>query len=268
MSLLIHSMGEFESIILPALDIFRPARMVEIGSEHGGLTTLVNQWACDHGAHLTSVDPAPSDAFKRWAQSAQSFTHIARPSLEAFEALNNTDVWFIDGDHNWYTVYHELQNIHVQCQRDNKPLLAFIHDVGWPSGRRDSYYQPDRIPEKYRQPFSYEGGVIPGVSGMVQDGFNGMGQFAYACHEGGERNGVLTAVEDFYLSFDDEFILALIPAVFGLGVLFSQKASWAAELAEHLVPYHQNDLLQRLEMNRLRNYLKVIEMQNEAAAKR
>lgn len=265
MSLLIHSMGEFASLILPALDRVRPAKMVEIGSEHGGLTTLVNQWACDNGAHLTSIDPAPSAQFRQWAQSARSFTHLASPSLEAFAALDNTDVWFIDGDHNWYTVYHELQNIHAQCQRDSKPLLAFIHDVGWPNGRRDAYYQPARIPETYRQPFSYEGGVIPGVSGMVNGGFSGAGHFAFACREGGERNGVLTAVEDFCLPFGDEFVLALIPAVFGLGVLFSKHAEWAESLAEYLLPYHQNDLLQRLETNRLKNYLRVLEMQNQAA---
>lgn len=265
MSLLIHSMGEFESIILPALDIVKPQRIVEIGSEHGGLTTLVNQWACDHGGHLTSVDPAPSDTFGRWAQSATSFTHVAKPSLEAFDELDNTDVWFIDGDHNWYTVYHELQQVHAQCQRDNKPLLVFLHDVGWPNARRDSYYQPDRIPAQYLHPYSYEYGVTLDVPGMINGGFRGMGQFAYAQQEGGPRNGVLTAIEDFALPFGDELALAVIPAVLGLGVLFSQNAPWTVELVAHLLPYHENSLLQRMETNRLRNYLRVIEMQDQAA---
>jgi len=260
-------MGEFESVILPALDIVKPQQMVEIGSEHGGLTTLVNQWGCDNGAHLTSVDPAPSKTFRHWASSATSFTHVEKPSLEAFDQLANVDVWFIDGDHNWYTVYHELQNVHAHCQRDKKPMLAFLHDVGWPNGRRDSYYQPDRIPEQFRHPFSYDEGVTLGVPGMINGGFRGLGQFAYARQEGGERNGVLTAVEDFASPFGDAFALAVIPAVFGMGVLFSKDAPWAADLVTHLMPYHQNSLLHSLEINRLKNYLRVIEMQDQASAR-
>ena len=31
------------------------------------------------------------------------------------------------------------------------PLLLF-HDVCWPHGRRDDYFAPEPIPERYRQP--------------------------------------------------------------------------------------------------------------------
>jgi hypothetical protein len=54
--------------------------------------------------------------------------------------------------------------------------------------------------------------------------------------------------------------------VFGLGVLFDLDAAWSSSLADFLLPYHRNRLLRSLEINRLRNYLRVIEMQDEVAA--
>lgn len=96
-----------------------------------------------------------------------------------------------------------------------------------------------------------------------------MGNFAFATHTGGARNGVMTAVDDFLaeaLRAGKEYGFAEIPAVFGLGVLFDLDAPWSASLADHLLPYHQNKLLRSLETNRLRNYLRVVEMQDEAAA--
>ena len=97
-----------------------------------------------------------------------------------------------------------------------------------------------------------------------------MGQFAFATHAGGARNGVLTAIDDFLaeeLAQGREFGFAEIPAVFGLGVLFDMNAAWSAQLAELVLPYHQNKLLRALETNRLCNYLRVIEMQDEFAAR-
>ena len=62
------------------------------------------------------------------------------------------------------------------------------------------YYAPDRLPPDAVHPHSFEGGALPGRSELGRGGFQGAGGFAWACHEGGERNGVLTAVEDFVAS--------------------------------------------------------------------
>ena len=45
------------------------------------------------------------------------------------------------------------------------PLLIF-HDVGWPHGRRDNYFDADAIPEEHRQPIAPGGGLFPGDPGM------------------------------------------------------------------------------------------------------
>lgn len=263
MNLLIHSMGEYASLILPIMNLTKPKNIVEIGSEHGGLTTIINSWAIDNEAHLTSIDPAPSEIFRSWADDARNFCHIEKPSLAAIPELSENDCWFVDGDHNWYTVYHELVAIHNNCTKYEKPLLVFLHDIFWPCGRRDSYYNPGRIPEEFLHPHTYSGAVTLDSDGLVNSGFRGEGSFAWAEREGGPQNGVLTAIEDFAALHEDEFALATVPAVFGLGVLFSQSAPWSAELAQMLLPYHSNPLLAKLEENRLRNYLRVIELQDE-----
>lgn len=269
-NLLIHSMSEFTDIIVPALAAAKARRIVEIGAEFGGMSQILADYAQDRGGELTSIDPSPKPEFLGWAASHPAVRHVAEPSLEALPAQGDVDAWIIDGDHNWYTVYHELQAIDACCRRDGKPMLAFLHDVAWPSGRRDMYYAPDRIPAEYRHPHSFAAGTFPGLSPLVAGrGFRGAGHFAWATHEGGPRNGVLTAIEDFTaeaLADGREFFFAEVPAVFGLGVLFAMDAEWSGAVAEIVLPYHDNHLLRRLEENRLANYLTVLEIQDRVAA--
>jgi len=267
--LLIHSMSEFSDIILGGFHAAGVAHVAEIGAEYGGMSQKLADFTASAGGSLTSIDPAPKPAFLDWAKANGHVHHVAEPSLDAIPTLGNVDAWVVDGDHNYYTVFHELQAIDALCARDDKPLFAVLHDVSWPNARRDSYYAPDRIPEDWRHPYSFDAGVTLDSHDMVIGrGFRGHGQFAYATVWGGPRNGVLTAVEDFIAqSTTDERQLAFahIPAVFGLGILFDMAAPWAADVAAIVHPYHDNELLASLEANRLRNYLAVIEWQDREA---
>ena len=77
---------------------------------------------------------------------------------------------------------------------------------------------------------------------------------------------MLTAIEDFLKGTGgvaNEHQYLEIPAIFGLGVLFDSGATWSSSLSELLLPFHQNTILHTLEQNRLRNYLRVIELQDE-----
>lgn len=267
--LLIHSMSAFSDIIVDALTIAGARDIVEIGTETGGMSQILSTHAAESGGTLTCIDPSPRDSFTAWLAETKAAKHIALPSLQAFDALAAIDAWVVDGDHNWFTVYHELVAIEAACRRDGKPLLVFLHDVGWPCARRDLYYAPDRIPDSYRQPHDFDGGMVPDFQGLIPNGgFRGMGSFAAALLEGGPRNGVLTAIEDFLedrLQAGTELGFAEIPGVFGLGVIFDLDAEWSEAMAELLAPFHGNALLQKLEANRLANYLRVIEMQDAAA---
>lgn len=265
-NLLIHSMSEFSEIIVEAMDLAQVREIVEIGAEFGGMSSVLADFAAAHEGRLTSVDPCPKDEFIQWAAEHRDIRHVAKTSFDAFGELANVDAWVIDGDHNWYTVYNELKQVDAISRRDGKPVLAFLHDVAWPWARRDLYYAPERIPAAFRHPYSYEGGVTLDYPGVIEDrGFRSHGQYACAVHEGGPCNGVLTAVEDYIDEVRAEgrgIAFARVPAVFGLGILFSTEADWAPALSELLIPYHENQLIQRLEENRLRNYLAVIDWQD------
>jgi hypothetical protein len=269
MTLLIHSMSEFGDLILPALDIAGAREIVEIGAEFGGTSQALADRAAANDGRLTSIDPAPKPEFLDWAAATPAVRHLAIPSLDAFAELADVDAWIIDGDHNWYTVFNELTQARAACRRDARPLLAFLHDVDWPCGRRDMYYAPDAIPARYRHAHSFDAGALPEQDVLIPGrGFRGCGAFAWALHEGGPRNGVLTAIEDFIAASKadgDALCYAQVPAVFGLGVLFDANAPWAEAMARHFMPYHQNPLLATLERNRLANYLAVIDWQDRAA---
>ncbi|MEL7445348.1 MAG: class I SAM-dependent methyltransferase [Pseudomonadota bacterium] len=267
--LLIHSMSEFSSLIVPSLTRAGVKNIAEIGSEFGGMSRVLADYCRDKSGQLTCIDPEPDPAFPDWAEAEGHVVHVPSPSLEAIRSVSGADAWFIDGDHNYYTVFNELHMIDTVCHEQQKPLMAFLHDVSWPCARRDMYYAPDRIPPKFLKPHSYDHGVTLGVDAALEGkGLRGMGSFAFALHSGGSRNGVLTAVEDFLKQADREerpLCYVHVPAVLGLGIIFDASADWSEGLAEFLVPFHANPLIARLEENRLRNYLAVIDWQDRMA---
>lgn len=267
--LLIHSMSEFSSLIMPCLEEAKAASITEIGSEFGGMSRTLAEHCEAHGGTLTCIDPEPAEGFAEWAERLAHVDHRPQPSLEALPNCEAVDAWFVDGDHNYYTVFHELAAIDSIQAKAGKPLLAFLHDVSWPCARRDFYYAPERIPTSWRHPHSYDAGVrLDSGSAHTHRGLRGMGQFAVALEAGGARNGVLTAVEDYLQGADSDerpLYYVHVPAVMGLGIIFDANAEWSAALAEYLLPYHANPLIARLEENRLKNYLEVIDWQDRTA---
>jgi hypothetical protein len=203
-NLLIHSMTEFTDLILGGLELAGARHVVEIGAEFGGMSQVLADYAATVDGRLTSIDPAPAPAFVAWAAQTAHVTHLAAPSLEVIAELRDVDAWLIDGDHNYYTVLHELLAADAACERDGTPLLAFVHDVGWPTGRRDMYYAPDRIPDAYRHAHEFgAGAMLDQVRLVPGQGFRGEDAWAMANVSGGPRNGVLTAVEDFIAGVGD-----------------------------------------------------------------
>ncbi|MDQ3353512.1 MAG: class I SAM-dependent methyltransferase [Actinomycetota bacterium] len=259
--LLLHSLAEFRELIFDCLELVDPSAIVEIGSEHGTFTVELLRWAKDHGATVHAIDPAPTNELNELAERWPELDLVEEHSPQALQQVEPGDVYLIDGDHNYITVLGELEAIHGRCS--GRPYLAFLHDVGWPCGRRDQYYQPEALSAEAVHPHTYGEGVVPDSDEVVEGGFRGEGQFAFARHEGGPANGVLTAVEDFLAQHDEELAFARVPCVFGLGVLYPKSAPWADSLATILAPYGDNDLLGRLEENRLTLYLSVLELQDD-----
>ena len=59
MTLLIHSMAEFEQLIRGVLERASAVNLAEIGAEFGGTTAILADHAVRAGGSLTSIDPAP-----------------------------------------------------------------------------------------------------------------------------------------------------------------------------------------------------------------
>ena len=183
--LLIHSMSEFAPLIMPVLDETKARHLSEIGSEFGGMSRMLADRCRVNGGSLTCIDPEPAPGFVEWADDDPHVTHIARPSLEALPTVSACDAWFVDGDHNYYTVYHELSAIDAIQRAAGRPLLAFVHDVSWPCARRDFYYAPERIPHEWRHSHSFDHGVRLEQDGALDGrGLRGMGDFAVAFKSG------------------------------------------------------------------------------------
>jgi len=257
--LLLHSLHEFWSLIEPCLDAAAPASIVEIGSEAGTFTEDLLGWAQQHGARVAAVEPWPQPIHRRMVEE-RALRLIEGKSPEILENIGAFDVYVIDGDHNHWAVRAELEHVFSQEPRP----LVIMHDVAWPAARRDQYYQPQDIPAAHRQPFSYDGGAVPGETELVPDhGFRGRGAFAYALEEGGEDNGVLTAVEEV-IGRRPELELLRVPCIFGLGFVFARDAPFAADIRRIVGPFHENDLLARLEQNRIELFLRFIDPRGEA----
>lgn len=258
--LLLYSVAEFRDLIRSCLEVAGVRSLVEIGSEAGESTRQLFDVLSAAGGEIWCVEPEPTLELERLADEEPRFHLVRGRSPEALRGLRG-DAWVIDGDHNYWTVSRELEHADRAAREAERPALLVLHDVAWPCARRDQYYAPDALPDDGVHPHSFELGRVPGVADAVRGGFRGRGSFAVALQEGGPRNGVLTAVEDFMEGRDD-LRFVLLPVVFGLGVVFSREAAYADELSELLAPFDRNALLEMLERNRVQLYLKVLELQD------
>ncbi len=241
------SMAHHAEVMLPCLDAVRARSVVEVGAYAGDLTRVLVEWAAQSDARITAIDPSPQDQLVALAAEHPALELIRETSLAALAKSPMPDALIIDGDHNYYTVREELRLVGERAAGSDLPLLLF-HDVCWPHGRRDDYFDSDQIPAEYRQPIAGEGaGIFPDNPGVRPDG---LPYAKSAAHEGGPRNGVLTAIEDFVTDCED-LRLVVVPAFFGFGAVWHRDAPWAPELASVLDQWDRNPLLARLETNRV-----------------
>jgi hypothetical protein len=241
------SLAQVAEIMLPCLEAAGARSVVEVGAFAGDLTRVLVDWAASHDARVGAIDPSPQDGLVRLAEEHPELSLIRETSLDALPKIDLPDAVVIDGDHNYFTVSEELRLIAERAQGVQLPLLLF-HDVCWPHARRDDYYSPELIPDDYRHEVAgSRGGIFPGDEGVVE---GGLPYPKSAAHEGGERNGVLTAVEDFALSREG-VRLAVVPAFFGFGVLWPLSAPWSDDVARVVDAFDRHPVLERLEANRV-----------------
>jgi methyltransferase family protein len=259
------SMAQLSDVILPCLDAAGARSVVEVGALAGDLTRVLVDWAQPTGARVCAVDPSPRESLLALARDHAEVELVRETSVTALGRLELPDAVIIDGDHNYFTVSEELRLVEERSDGGPLPLLM-LHDVCWPHGRRDDYFAAERIPQEYRRPVAgATGGLFPGEPGLRPDGLAYPGS---AVQEGGPRNGVLTAVEDF-LAGRAGLRLSVVPAFFGLGVIWRVDAAYADDLERIVGPLDRSALLERLERNRVEQlahaHAVTLELQAEAA---
>ena len=222
--------------------------VTEVGALDGDLTRLLALWAQRADGRVWAVDPTPRPALEALAAAHERLALVREPSLTALAEIPLSDTIVLDGDHNHYTVSQELGIVAGRARAEGRVLpLVLLHDVGWPHGRRDDYFAPDRIPAEHRRPIAPEGALHPDDPGIHP------GALPYhhpAAREGGPGNGVRTAAEDF-VAGDPDLRLAVVPSFFGMGLVWSSVAPYADDLAALLRGWDANPLLARLEHNRV-----------------
>lgn len=224
----------WDTVIAPALEALEPETLVEIGSEQGMNTANLLDFCRERGCKLHVIDPLPkydADAWQR--QYGEKLVVHQDLSLNALPRVGRFEAVLIDGDHNWYTVLNELRIIERRCAEFQQPFpLVFLHDIGWPYGRRDLYYDPDSIPEAYRKLYEQKGLRLDSSQPVAEGGIN-PGLYN-AVRENGSHNGVLTAIEDFLEESRERPEFIKLPGLHGLGMLIPEDKKQNEALAKHL----------------------------------
>jgi hypothetical protein len=241
-----YSLGNFAEIWGACFEAAGVRSVVEVGAERGRLTQELLRWATEAGARVTAIEPDPISDLLELVEEHPDLEVIEQTSLEALERIPIPDALVLDGDHNYYTLSNELRLIADRAPGGQLPILVF-HDVCWPLARRDQYAAPERIPAEHRHPYGEDVKLVPGNQGTAERGL----PFEWAAlEEGGPRNGVLTAIEDFMEERGD-LRLAIIPLFFGCGLLWPESAPWSDEVAEITGPWDRNPILERVERARV-----------------
>ena len=213
----------WNDVIAPVLEAGGVRRLVEIGALRGENTRqIIEQLGPDTELHV--IDPAPGfDPGEHEREFAGQYVFHRALSVDILGDLPAMDAALIDGDHNWYTVYNECRLLAERARAEGAPLpILILHDVLWPYGRRDLYYNPETIPEEFRQPYAQKGvhldqdELAKGASGLNPNHFN-------ALHEGGPRNGVMTGLEDWMAEHPNPLRMVLLPIYFGLAIVVEEE---------------------------------------------
>jgi hypothetical protein len=205
----------WSKVIRPILGASQPDVVLEIGAKGGVHTRTLATFCRSHAATLHVIDPAPR--FEPSELGDRVVFHDGL-SLDVLPDMGPVDVALIDGDHNWYTVNGELRLLQEAARSAERPTpLSICHDACWPYGRRDMYHDPETIPAEHRQPWE-RAGIVPGSSALVRDRGLNTG-LANAREEGGPRNGVMSAIEDFIEAATEPLELTVLPVLHGLAIV-------------------------------------------------
>jgi len=207
----------WERVTYPIFIEMKPKKIVEIGVFRGENTEKILQYCQQEEAHLIAIDTETKDM--SISMNSNFLTFIKGLSLDVLPTLSDYDAILIDGDHNWYTVYHELKIVEKFAIENGKFPLIMLHDTAPPFARRDMYYDMSTIPSEFLQPhrLTKEAGEYDVIN------------------EGGERNGVLTAVEDFLKETSLPYSFKNLQSNNGLGIITPTEVNLEERVTQIIV---------------------------------
>lgn len=192
----------FDLDIIPTfLTNFKVTKIVAIGLSNEDIIDEILSFCIEQNPTLYAIDPRIDikDLIEKYedledeTKTVDKIKYCKDDSLNVLDQLKEYEAIFINGDPNWYTVYNELNLI--KKNNPNFPLV-FVCNNKYPHKRRDSYINPEKIPEEFKNeccndlPILYEKDAETKQT-MVKDGF------CHAIQKDTPKNGVLTAIEDF-----------------------------------------------------------------------
>jgi len=256
----LFSLAHFWGLIEKILKAQVTKSLCEIGVETGTMSSRLLQFCKINGSRYIGIDPSVSDEFTEKVV-LEGWVFYRDSSANVLAHLQLCDAYIVDGDHNYTTVLQELELIRARVLENggSGQTVVIVHDVGWPTARRDSYYLPSLLPRHAIK--EYETNLGPSLYGsdLRADGLVGCSWYGWAKQEGGPENGVLTAVEDFLGADNDVFEGLLIPGCFGIAVLYTKNVSDKVKVEMNVIRnslLYFTDFIQFLEFNRLDLYSK------------
>ena len=210
----------FAPVVAPLLSALEPRTVLETGAGAGRLTRRVLD-SKSAPARLHAVDPAPSIDPRLVEESGGRFVLHAERAVNVIGRVGAVDLALLDGDPSWYSVHTEMTMLAEAAERADRPAPLFlVHNVHWPFGRRDGYYDPEAIPPAHRHEHSGLG-LLPGRRDPCTEGLLLTPRCARRDFE--PRSGVLTAVEDFVAASELEWTLVEVPGFHGCAALAESR---------------------------------------------
>lgn len=218
----------FDYLIKPILEEFDFKHIVEVGAKEGFNTKKLIEICNKKNTKLSVIDPFPNFNVFKFQKELGNFDLYEGLSLDELPNIQNYDVVLLDGDHNYYTLKSELELIAKTCEEFP---LVFFHDVAWPYARRDMYYNPENIPDEHINDYERMG-IQPNKDTLIEGGLNG--HLLNAKIEYTEKNGVLTAIEDFIKECELKLSFNKIEFKNGIGILARKNSEYIISKFEEL----------------------------------
>jgi hypothetical protein len=241
-------------IVRPLLVEIKTRSLLEIGADQGAHSRLLLEYCNLFEANLTVIEPAVSPSLQAIVNKSPRVRLYAKKSQEAIPLISSPiDVVLLEGDLNYSAVLGDLNALHKLSRKNNFPFPVVFARTSWPYARRDMYYDPDNMPEAERREYARRG-MTPWSRALQENMINSL--YANAETEGGPKNGVLTAMEDFISTCDTSLRLFSLPVNHGLGIIYSTGSVADKFISDNLsISPLFGDFLETMEIARINNII-------------